>query len=119
MGAGVFASFVDFGTDLGSLELFDSGHTLGDLGQLPNPFKTFEDFARVIPQVAQLVLIGAVIVGIAPDAVDRLSADIVNLSNNPQKLDPPHILTPERVEYEGKTVLILQVPASPQVLPFP
>lgn len=42
-------------------------------------------------------------------------ADIANLANNPQKLDPPCILSPVVVEHGGKKVLVLHVPASPQV----
>ena len=32
--------------------------------------------------------------GVEADAVERLTAEIVNLSNNPQKLNPPFILSP-------------------------
>ena len=46
------------------------------------------------------------------DAVERLTAEIVNLSNNPQKLNPPFILSPLSVDYQSKHVLVLQVPAS-------
>ena len=65
MSSGVFASLVSFGTDLGSLELYDPGHGLGDLGFFHEGFKTFGDFAKVLPQVAQLVIIGAFLVGVA------------------------------------------------------
>lgn len=55
------------------------------------------------------------ITGVDPDAVERMTRDIVNLSNNPQKLDPPFILSPSRLDVEGQSVLVLQVPASSEV----
>ncbi len=83
------------------------------------PRSLFETACAFLNRDGGVILLGVndrgQMVGVEPDAVERLSADIVNLSNNPQKLDPPHILAPERVEYDGETVLILQVPASPQV----
>lgn len=55
------------------------------------------------------------VAGVDPDAVERLSADIVNLSNNPQKLDPPFIISPLVITYDDKTILVLQVPASSDI----
>ena len=55
------------------------------------------------------------VVGVEADAVERLTAEIVNLSNNPQKLNPPFILSPLSVDYQSKHVLVLQVPVSSQI----
>lgn len=38
-----------------------------------------------------------------------------NLSNNPQKLDPPFILFPQTYAIDGKTIIHIQVPASSQL----
>ena len=42
-------------------------------------------------------------------------SNIVNLSNNPQKLAPPFILFPQIYELNGKNIIHIQVPASSQV----
>jgi ATP-dependent DNA helicase RecG len=42
-------------------------------------------------------------------------ADMVNLSNNPQKSDPPFILFPQLYDINGHKVIHIQVPASSQV----
>ena len=54
------------------------------------------------------------VAGVEADAVERLTVEIVNLSNNPQKLNPPFILSPLSVDHQGKHVLVLQVPVSSQ-----
>ena len=54
-------------------------------------------------------------VGIDDSVAGRLITDIVNLSNNPEKLDPPFILSPQKLEYKEKTILVIQVPASSQI----
>jgi len=55
------------------------------------------------------------VTGVAPDAVNRMTAEIASLSNNPTKLEPPHLLSPEKVEINGNMVIKIQVPASSQV----
>ena len=52
------------------------------------------------------------ITGIAPDKVDQLKDELISLSNNPTKLDPPFILFPEVYELEGKKIIRIQVPES-------
>lgn len=48
-------------------------------------------------------------------SVEKQITDIVNLSNNPQKLDPPFILYPQQHLVDGKLLIHIQVPASSQV----
>ena len=55
------------------------------------------------------------VVGVAPDAVERLKNDFVTALNNPQKINPPFYLTIDAVEIERKTVLHVFVPESSQV----
>ncbi len=56
-----------------------------------------------------------VVKGVDPSKVETLKANLVNLSNNAQKLDPPFILFPLVHEIDGKTIIHIQVPASSQV----
>jgi ATP-dependent DNA helicase RecG len=56
-----------------------------------------------------------VLKGVEPAAVEAMIANLVNLSNNPQKLDPPFILFPQTYTIGGKTIIHLQVPASSQL----
>ncbi len=55
------------------------------------------------------------IVGVNAVRVAQLLKEIANLSNNPQKLDPPFILLPQAVEWEGEQLIHIQVPQSSQV----
>ena len=53
--------------------------------------------------------------GVSRDAVDSIKAEIANLSNNSNKLNPPFLLFPHDEEIEGECVIKVQVPASSQV----
>jgi len=55
------------------------------------------------------------VVGVDPTRTDFLTTNLVNLSNNPQKLDPPFILFPVHHSLHGEIIIHLQVPASSQV----
>lgn len=52
------------------------------------------------------------ILGIIPDAVDRMKKDFVTSINNGQKINPPLYLQPETYQIEGRTLLVIQVPVS-------
>ena len=54
-------------------------------------------------------------VGVDADQVDKLNADLITQSANPQKLSPPFTLFPEVVVYEGKTLIYAYVLQSSQV----
>lgn len=72
------------------------------------PRSLFETVCAFLNRDGGVILLGVndrgQVAGVEPNAVERLVADIVNLSNNPQKLDPPHLLAPDLVDYEGKIV---------------
>ena len=53
--------------------------------------------------------------GVDADAVQGILDNIVINSNNPQKLSPPYYLSPEVVELNGKSVIVVYVPESSQV----
>ncbi len=55
------------------------------------------------------------ILGIAPDAVDRMKKDFVTSINNGQKINPPLYLQPEVYSIDGQIFLVIQVPVSSQV----
>jgi ATP-dependent DNA helicase RecG len=46
--------------------------------------------------------------GIDPSKVNQIKTDLVNLSNNPQKLDPPFILFPLIYKISGKYLMHVQ-----------
>ncbi len=55
------------------------------------------------------------VTGIDPQAAPRLKREIADISNNPQKLDPPYLLFPKEEQRDGKTIIVLQVPLSSQI----
>ncbi len=87
------------------------------LGALPKNF--FETVCAFLNRDGGEIVLGldddGTVIGINPDAVERLKIDIANLSNNPQKLDPPYLLFPRAETNEGKWIIRIQVPASSQV----
>ena len=55
------------------------------------------------------------VLGIDPDAIDRIKKDFVTSINNGQKINPPLYLQPETYTIDERTVLVIQVPVSSQV----
>lgn len=55
------------------------------------------------------------VIGMDPDAVSQVKADLVNLSNNPQKIDPPYLLFPHEFLIDHKMIIAVQVPLSSQL----
>ena len=51
------------------------------------------------------------VLGVAPDAVDRMKKDFVTSINNGQKINPPLYLQPETCIVSGRTLLVIQVPS--------
>ena len=54
-------------------------------------------------------------IGINPEKINQLKNDLVNLSNNPNKINPPFMLFPEEFEIEGKKIIYVRAPQSSQV----
>lgn len=55
------------------------------------------------------------VIGVQEDYVAKMITDLVNLSNNPLKIDPPFILFPQIYTINNCKVIHIQVPASSQV----
>jgi len=84
---------------------------------LPN--NLFETICAMLNREGGDILLGVAdngnITGIDPDRIDRIKTDLVNLSNNPQKLDPPFILFPVIYKISGRYLMYIQIPVSSQV----
>ncbi|MCP5046035.1 MAG: AAA family ATPase [bacterium] len=55
------------------------------------------------------------IIGIEEPVIDKMIREITINSNNPQVLDPPFILFPEKINVEGRWILYIQIPESSSV----
>ena len=55
------------------------------------------------------------IVGIEPEAIEKIKKEFVTSMNNPQKISPTFYLSVEKIEINGKVVLYIFVPESSQV----
>ena len=82
------------------------------------PRNLFETICAMLNREGGDILLGVDdkgrVTGVAESSLQTM-VDMVNLSNNPQKLDPPHILYPQTYTIDGKTIVHIQVPASSQV----
>ena len=83
------------------------------------PSNLFETICSFLNRDGGDILLGVnddgEVTGIAPDKIDTLKTNIVNLSNNAQKIDPPFILFPQTIEIDGSLLIHIQVPQSSQV----
>jgi ATP-dependent DNA helicase RecG len=55
------------------------------------------------------------IIGIDDSVIDKMITEITINSNNPQVLDPPFILFPEKIDMEGRWIIYIQVPEASSV----
>ena len=82
------------------------------------PANLFETICAMLNRDGGDILLGVdndgQAIGIDEKFLENLKSNIVNLSNNPQKLDPPFILFPVERLIEGKKILHLSIPASSQ-----
>jgi ATP-dependent DNA helicase RecG len=83
------------------------------------PASLFETVCAFLNRAGGDILLGVAddgtVAGVSEARAPQLLKEIANLSNNPQKLDPPFILLPQLVEVQGKPLLHIQVPESSQV----
>lgn len=83
------------------------------------PGNLFETICAMLNRDGGDILLGVDnngnVLGADEKAVSKIVTDLVNLSNNPQKLDPSFILFPQVYDINGRKVIHIQVPASSQV----
>lgn len=83
------------------------------------PENVFESICAFLNRIGGDVLLGVKdngeLAGIDPARIEQIKTDIVNLSNNPNKLDPPFMLFPEEFTIEGKKIIYIRAPQSSQV----
>ena len=83
------------------------------------PKNLFESVCAMLNRDGGDIILGADdagrITGLEPGDLENMRTNLVNLSNNSQKLDPPFILHPVVHEVEGEKIMHIQVPASSQV----
>jgi len=83
------------------------------------PANLFETICSMLNREGGDILLGVsdnrTVKGIESDFLENITASLVALSNNPNKLDPPFILFPKIYTLKGKPVIHVQVPESSQV----
>lgn len=83
------------------------------------PKSLFESICGMLNRDGGDILLGVddngTITGVDKSKLDSIKTDLVNLSNNPQKLEPPFILFPQVYQLEGKTIVHIQIPCSSQL----
>ncbi|PJC61948.1 MAG: AAA family ATPase, partial [Flavobacteriales bacterium CG_4_9_14_0_2_um_filter_32_27] len=91
---------------------FKKSHT-----QLPG--NLFESICAMLNRDGGNILLGADndgnIIGVDATKIETITTNLVNLSNNPEKLDPPFILFPQVYNIDNKTIIHIQVPCSSQL----
>ena len=83
------------------------------------PENVFESICAFLNRIGGDLLLGVKdngeVAGIDPACIEQIKTDLVNLSNNPNKLDPPFMLFPEEFAIEGKSIIYVRAPQSSQV----
>lgn len=83
------------------------------------PTNLFESICAMLNREGGDIFLGVddtgTIKGIEASALETIITNLVNLSNNPQKLDPPFILFPLKYFIDDKWIVQIQVPASSQL----
>lgn len=83
------------------------------------PENLFESICAMLNRDGGDILLGVkdngVIKGIDPSKLEDIRTNIINLSNNPEKLLPPFILFPKIYNIDGKDIIHIQIPSSSQI----
>ena len=83
------------------------------------PSNIFESICAMLNRDGGDILIGisdnGELIGVDTENVDEIVSQVVNQSNNQQKLDPPFILFPQVFDIDGKTIIRIQIPVSSQI----
>ena len=80
------------------------------------PGNLFETICAMLNREGGDILLGVkdngTIKGIEEGCIDNMIANLVNLSNNPNQLDPPFILHPSQYKIDDKSILHISIPES-------
>ncbi|MGF1558809.1 MAG: helix-turn-helix domain-containing protein, partial [Flavobacteriaceae bacterium] len=83
------------------------------------PSNLFETICAMLNRDGGDIVLGVddkgVVTGVDKKKVDEIISNLVTLSNNHNKLDPPFILFPQVYEMGDETVIHIQVPSSSQM----
>ena len=83
------------------------------------PGNLFETICAMLNRDGGDIILGVqdngTVLGVNQTSMPTMVTNLVNLSNNNQKLDPAFILYPQIYELKGKSIIHIQVPASSQV----
>jgi len=83
------------------------------------PKNLFETICAMLNRDGGDILLGVndkgVVAGLETANVETMKTNLVNLSNNAEKLTPPFILFPQVYELDGETIVHIQVPSSSQI----
>ncbi len=83
------------------------------------PENVFESICAFLNRIGGDLILGVKnsgnVSGISPDKIEQIKMNLVNLSNNPNKLDPPFMLFPEEITMDDKKIVYIRVPQSSQV----
>ena len=83
------------------------------------PGNLFETICAFLNRQGGTILLGVddsgKLIGLDKNKADQLCRNLVNLSNNSEKLDPVFLLQPTILEIEGKSIIHVFVPSSSQV----
>jgi len=83
------------------------------------PKNLFESICAMLNRDGGNILLGVDdkgnITGVDKTKIDTITTNLVNLSNNPKKLDPPFILFPQVYDINDTTIIHIQVPCSSQL----
>jgi len=83
------------------------------------PKNLFETICAMLNRDGGDILLGindkGVVTGLEKANVETMKTNLVNLSNNAEKLTPPFILFPQVYELNGETIVHIQVPSSSQI----
>ncbi len=83
------------------------------------PKNLFETICAMLNRDGGDILLGVTdqrkVIGIDAAVVEKMSIELAQLSNNPNKLDPTFGITPQVYQLGGKFVLHVQLPSSSQV----
>jgi len=102
---------------LGNKEGIHLEYKTASTDQLPKSL--FESICAMLNREGGDIFLGVLdngtVVGLNKEHIDQLTKDLVSLSNNPSKLDPPFILHPQTLDIDGEIILHITVPVSSEV----